>query len=251
MKIRLTLAMLLLPVAAAAQTDQVRYSSCVQQSSSNPQAALTIANGWTSGGMPAMHCKALALIGLKRYAEAANELDAISKRKDVAPSVLSEVLAQAGNAWLLAGNPQKADSALSASLVLNARDPDVFAGLARAKAAQKDWAGAEANLNSALAITPSRADLLVLRASARHAQKKKTEARADVEKALNLQPGMADALVERGSMKREAGDISGARTDWRIGGGSRSLMWLSAMDHPPHFDLADLSADAFRRTSPP
>ncbi len=56
----------------------------------------------------------------------------------------------------------------------------------------------------------------MLRASARHAQGHKVEARADLEKALDLQPGMPDALLERGNMKREAGDIAGARADWTV-----------------------------------
>ena len=207
------LAMISLPAWAA--DDSARYQACVGQAESNPQAALATANAWQNGGTAAAHCAALALVGLKRYGEAAAKLDTLARSAGLDLSLRGEILGQAGNAWLLAGNAKNADASFAAELILNPRDPDAFTDAARAKAALKDWAGAESHLTAALAINARRPDLLVLRASARHALKKTVEARADLEKALALQPGMPDALVERGEMKREAGDGAGARADWQ------------------------------------
>jgi len=79
---------------------------------------------------------------------------------------------------------------------------------------KKSWARAESDLSAALLVNPTRADLLVLRGSARHAVGRKADARADFERALKLHPGYADALIERGNMKYESGDVNGARLDW-------------------------------------
>ena len=208
-------ALMLLPLPAFAADDGARYDACLRQVQSNPQAALATANAWQNGGTAATHCAAVALVGLKRYAEAAAKLDMLARGAGLELKLRGEILGQAGNAWLLAGNAKNAAASFAAELTLNPRDPDAFADEARAKAAQKDWAGAVSNLTAALAIDGRRADLLVLRASARHALGHKVDARADLEKALDLQPGMPDALVERGSMKREGGDVAGARADWQ------------------------------------
>jgi tetratricopeptide (TPR) repeat protein len=217
MKKVLPLLFLVVAPATQAADDQARYAQCMSQVSNNPQAALATANLWKpdEGGTAAAHCLAAALVGVKRYAEGAAKLDALARAKDIPDiGMRAELLDQAGNAWLLAGNPKSADASFSSALTLNPRDADIFADAARAKAALKDWKGAQAHLTAALALNPRRADLLVLRASARHALGQKVEARADLERALDLKPGMPDALVERGSMKREAGDVTGARADW-------------------------------------
>ncbi len=85
---------------------------------------------------------------------------------------------------------------------------------ARARAARKDWSGAETDLTKLLTLDGDRADAWVLRASARHAESRRAEASADIAHALAVYPGYPEALVERGTMKLEAGDAAGARADW-------------------------------------
>src|SRR2546421_12349475 len=67
-------------VASAAPSDAGRYRRCLADSSANPGAALSDADSWikSGGGAPAEHCAALALVSLKRYAEAAGRLDGIA-----------------------------------------------------------------------------------------------------------------------------------------------------------------------------
>src|SRR5215831_12977087 len=63
--------------ADAAPSEAGHYQRCLADSSANPAAALADAEAWAKagGGVPAQHCAALALVSLKRYAEAASRLD--------------------------------------------------------------------------------------------------------------------------------------------------------------------------------
>ncbi|MGB8602822.1 MAG: hypothetical protein WCD42_11575 [Rhizomicrobium sp.] len=194
------------------------YNGCIRLTQKNPKQALVEASQWQAGGgaAPATHCLALAMIALKRYGDAASRLDSLSKGKGIGASDERAALAdQAGNAWLLAGQPRKAVASFTTALSLTPNDVEMHAGRARARALVKDWYGAEADLSAAILIDQDRADLLSLRASARRALGHKTDAASDILRALTLYPDYPAALVERGSMKYEAGDRVGARKDWQ------------------------------------
>jgi tetratricopeptide (TPR) repeat protein len=208
----------LLPLPAWAQQDSARYRDCLAVSSIKPAAALTDAEAWTKsgGGAPAMHCAALALIQLRRYGDAGEQLDRAAANHRVPGLAFRAMLfTQAGNAWLLAGNGAKAAQSLSAALALSPGDADLYVDLARAQAMRRNWPEAELRLSTALQLAPRRADLLVLRASARRALKRYADARTDIEAALKLKPGDGEALVERGLLRRQLGDIGGARRDFQ------------------------------------
>jgi tetratricopeptide (TPR) repeat protein len=199
-------------------TDSQHYRLCLAASSNNPISALADAEDWIrkGGGVPAQHCAALALVGLKRYAEAGARLDKVAADKAVPDaSFRSELSDQAGNAWLLAGNGARAVQSFTAALALSGGDADLFADLARAQAMRKNWHEVDLDLNAALQVMPRRADLLILRASARRALKRYPEARADIEAALKIKPGDGGALVERGLLRRQMGDLGGARRDFQ------------------------------------
>src|SRR5471032_926696 len=204
--------------SAKAPPDSARYRRCLDSSSANPALALSDAEAWTKsgGGVPAEHCAALALVGLKRYAEAGARLDRIAGERDVPGGAFRVALFdQAGNAWLLAGDGAHAVQSFSSALTLSAGDADLFADLARAQAMVRNWHEVDLDLNAALQLSPRRADLLVLRASARRALKRYEDARADIETALKLKPGDGDALVERGLLRKQLGDLGGARRDFQ------------------------------------
>lgn len=211
----------MLPIVAHAATappsGRAQYDHCLARAAINGNDALREATLWQqSGGGPASdHCMAVALVSLHRYGEAAVKLDALARggfTND--PSMRTELFDQAGNAWLLANNPDNAVGSFTAALALDPSDADILADRARANAMKKMWARADSDLSAALLVNPARADLLVLRGSARHAMGRKPEARADFEQALAIHPGLADALLERGMMKLESGDVAGARADW-------------------------------------
>jgi len=202
---------------ARAPTDSTHYRGCLSAADLNPAAALNDADSWvkSGGGVPAQHCAALALVNLKRYAEAGTRLDHIAADRGV-PDVSFRVALydQAGNAWLLAGDGAHAVESFQAALALSAGDADLFADLARAQAMRHDWHEVDLDLNAALQIQPRRADLLVFRASARRALQRYAEAYADIEFALKLKSGDSNALVERGLLRKQLGDLGGAKRDF-------------------------------------
>jgi tetratricopeptide (TPR) repeat protein len=206
------------PAMSRPPSDAVHYRQCLSLSSANPAAALADADGWArkGGGVPADHCAALALVNLKRYAEAGARLDRAAGAKGVPNGEFRVALFdQAGNAWLLAGNGARAVQSFSAALTLSAGDADLFADLARAQAMVKNWHEVDLDLNAALQLSPRRGDLLILRASARRALNHYDEARRDIEAALKLKPNDGNALLERGLLRKQLGDLGGARRDFQ------------------------------------
>lgn len=207
-----------LPVLDDPSLGKDRYARCLELGKRNAGTAIDQANGWYAdgGGAAALHCEALALVELKRYAEAGQKLE-LAARLGAAMKAgeRAELLDQAGNAYLLAGQGEKADSAFTAALSLAPENEDVLADRARARGQRKDWSGAEADLSALLSLDPNRADALVLRASARHAQGRKLDADADIAHALDIDPDYPEALLERGNFKLQAGDSAGARSDWQ------------------------------------
>jgi tetratricopeptide (TPR) repeat protein len=199
-------------------TDEQRYDHCLKLAKIDPDTAYEDSLQWhdAGGGAAAVHCSALALIQLKHYDAAAVKLDELARARDTgSPMLRAELLDQAGNAWMMAGQPENAEASLSSAIEMGDQSADVYSDRARARGLRKDWSGAEADLNVALSKDDERADLLVLRASARHALGDRKRARADIDSALEIDPGYVDALVERGAMKLEAGDVQGARSDWQ------------------------------------
>jgi tetratricopeptide (TPR) repeat protein len=202
---------------AGASAQEMTYSDCVAMVSRSPATAEEKAKAWQThgGGAAAMHCNALALTALKRYAEAARVLDALSRNREFVDAERADLADQAGNAWLLAGKASEAVQSFSVALAAEPRDIGTLSDRARARALMKDWNGADADLSTALVQDQNRADLLVLRASARWALNRKADAATDIVRALDLYPDYPPALVERGKMKYSAGDTAGARKDWK------------------------------------
>ena len=213
---------LLAPLSAAQAQHQPaveadHYARCLDEAQRNPQAAFDSAEAWrdTGGGHPAEHCIAVALIGLKQYAEAAKRLEKLADEMFKAPLDLrTEVLSQAGQAWLLDGNAPRAAEMETLALQLTPDDPDLLTDRAEALAAQTKYKEAIADLDRALARDPARVDALIYRASAQRSLNRLDPALRDVEAALRLAPDEPDALLERGNIRRLKGDDAGARKDW-------------------------------------
>ena len=193
------------------------YQMCVAAIDMDPADAFERALAWRDqgGGVPADHCAAQALIALDEPGEAASRLDLLARRSDAGTLMeRASLLAEAGNAWLLAAQPANAEVALSAALKLSPRDADLWTDRARARAAQMNWADAERDLSNALTFDMSKPEIYVLRATARAAQGNRVGHKMDVDSALSLDATYPEALVERGIMRLESGDIPGARADW-------------------------------------
>lgn len=208
------LGLLVFAAPAHGADDGAHYARCMEMGTRDPATALADATRWSKagGGPAAEHCAARALAGLKRYGEAAARLEALARGPATPAGMRGEIFAQAGNAWLLAGNGARAVSSLRSALTLSAGDADLFTDLGRADAMLRNWKDAVLDLNAAINLRRS-TDLLVLRASAYRALKDYRASLADLNAALGLRPGNPDALMERGLLRRELGDMGGARSD--------------------------------------
>lgn len=222
-------ALLLLPSAAlaaqsaqppqtAVEAQEATYNHCLDLARTDPGAARDMAAKWAAqgGAHPADHCYAVALIGLKQYQPAAQRLDKLAEAMlTVAPNSLrAEVLDQAGQAWLLGGDPQRAYNDTGAALALAPNDPDILIDRAEAAGEAGWFEKAVADLDIVLKADPRRVDALIYRATAYRALNQLDPALADADAAVHLAPNSAPAVLERGNVRGLKGDVDGARQDW-------------------------------------
>jgi tetratricopeptide (TPR) repeat protein len=201
----------------SAAHDEATYERCLSLAQRDPSAARDLAERWQSrgGAHPADHCYAVALVGLKQYKEGATRLEALAQAMVHAPdSLRAEVLDQAAQAWLLAGDPSRSYAADSAALNLLPGDPDILVDRAEAAGSEGWYDKAVADLDRVLKIDPNRVDALIYRASANRELGKFDLALTDINRAVGLAPNSVSALLERGNILRLKGDINGARQDW-------------------------------------
>jgi len=198
--------------------DAQHYDRCLQLAHSDPQKAYDDAESWRNigGGFPAQHCAAVALVGLKKYTEAATKLEALANAMmQVGPGMRGDALEQAGQAWLLAGKPNEAKSAFDAALGFKPKDPELLIDRAEAYALGGKYFDAIDDLNAVLDQVPNRVDALVYRASAYRQLGSLDLAFDDVQRALRLDPNSVPGLLERGNLRRLKNDDAGAKADWQ------------------------------------
>lgn len=205
------------PEAGAEMIDHTRqYKACMTLVKRNPKQAFESALAWRDmgGGDAARHCTALALVGLGEPGEGATRLEVLAQEIKADAVFKSRLLAQAGQAWLLAARPDRALAAQNASLKLNPDDSEVLTDRAQALVALGKHAEAITDLDAALAREPEKIEALVFRASAKRQTGNADGALADVGQALKLDPDQLEALLERGLLARARGDAEAARKDW-------------------------------------
>ena len=202
----------------AAEVDAETYARCMKFARQDPRTALAVADAWRQrgGAHPADHCAAVALIALGRYQEGATRLQALAQAMTTAPaSLLADVLDQASQAWLLAGNPARAFEVAREAAAVAPNDLEILIDRAEAAAAAGYLDAAVADLDRVLKADPNRVDALIYRASANRALDRLDPARSDIDKALALAPRSAAALLERGNIRQLEGDSGGALRDWQ------------------------------------
>ena len=182
----------------------------------DPEGARFFADGWEAagGGDGARHCAALALLALGETERGAERLEDLARRSGADPATRAAVFAEAGNAWMLAGDADRAYAAATMALTLAPDDAAVVLDRALALGAMERYAEALEDLDRAVALDPSRVDAWVLRGAAKRQLGRAAEAERDVAHALSLAPDNAEALLERAALRRARGDVRGARADW-------------------------------------
>jgi tetratricopeptide (TPR) repeat protein len=182
-----------------------------------PEEAFEKASAWAAldGGSAAKHCAAIALLGIGQYGESAHRLETLAGELQGPDSKLrAGVLAQAGQAWLLAGDATRAYATQSAALKLEPDNVELLIDRAVTLASADNYWEAIDDLNAAQELAPRRADVLIFRASAYRFVDANELALDDVTRGLKLDPDNPEGLLERGILRRLAGDAAGARADW-------------------------------------
>jgi tetratricopeptide (TPR) repeat protein len=207
--------------AGPAVTPAARFERCAALVRSDAAAAVTEATRWAAagGGVAAHQCGGLALTAQGKFAEAAAEFDAAARAAQLAQADNAAGLyAQAGNAWLAAGDPIKARTALDTALLQG-----TLAGLqlgearldhARALVAAGDMEAARGDID--LALQSAGDDPLAWLLSATLARRMGDPRRAatDIAEALKRSPDDASVQLEAGKIAALAGDEARAKEAW-------------------------------------
>ncbi len=205
------------------------YDQCIGLTDGDPERAFEAALAWRDldGGLPARHCVALALVALESYEAAATRLEELADDMKGFPAASrAEVLAQAGRAWFLAKDAQRAYAAVTAGLQTAPDNVELLIDRGEILAVAQSYWDALDDFNRALELSPARIDALIFRAAAYRLVDAAELAVEDIDKALALAPDHPEALIERGMLRRLGGDADGAREDWlhviRVAPGSRA-----------------------------
>jgi regulator of sirC expression with transglutaminase-like and TPR domain len=196
--------------------DGPEMERCLALLRTDAEDAQAFARRWDAegGGEGARHCDALAMLALGDPARAAERLEALALRSRAGGTARAAVFAQAAQAWLMAGQPNRAFGATTMALTLTPDDADLLVDRAVALGSLTRYREAIADLDRALAIAPDRAEALVFRAAAwRHLDRTENALR-DIARALAISPDNPEALLERGILRQLGGDGAGARSDW-------------------------------------
>jgi tetratricopeptide (TPR) repeat protein len=205
-----------LPIPAD-DPDRQRYEACLKRAATDPHAALAEARAWRgSGGLPARHCEAVALLHDGRALEAAGQFEAIAEAaRDRPASIRAGLLAQASRAWLELRDTARAEEVLTLAIELSPSDVELFIDRAETRVAAGELWPAIDDLNRAIDLAPRRADVYALRAAAYRYVDSLELAFDDATRAIELAPDLPDGWLERGIIHRQRGNIAGARHDWR------------------------------------
>lgn len=197
--------------------DRQRYEACLKLAESDPRAALAEARAWRgSGGLPARHCEAVALLLDGRALEAAGQFEAIAEAARERPApIRAGILAQAGRAWLELRDTARAEEMLTLAIELAPSNIELHIDRAETRVAAGELWPAIDDLNRAIDLAPRRADIYALRAAAYRYVDSLELAFDDATRAIELAPELPDGWLERGIIHRQRGDIAGARHDWR------------------------------------
>lgn len=199
-------------------TEAQKYDDCMALIPKNAEAAFDRAVAWRDlgGAAPARHCAAMALLQLGYFGEAATRLEALVQDPLLERVLKPMILQQVAEAWLGAGDAERAYAALTTAIDLRDDDPMIWQDRGIVLAEMGLYDEAIDDLSRAIVLAPNDAQPWLLRGSAYRFIEAFDLASRDIEEALRLDPADLAAYLERGNLRRLRGDNVGARKDWMI-----------------------------------
>ena len=201
--------------------DADRFDRCHDTAIGDPVAGMAEAQRWLveGGGYIARQCLGFAQAkgGLfdaatESFAQAASDAEAARDWR------AANLWAQAGNAALAAGDPERAKRHLDAALVQGRLTGlalgEVHLDRARAALALEDWAGARADLDLAKQHAAQDPLVWLLSATLARRQGDLLRAQADIDTARQLGPRDAAIMLEFGNIAASVGDLEAAQGRW-------------------------------------
>lgn len=210
------------PAPPADAGAEARYRSCTEQVRGNAEAAIETANAWRGegGGLHARQCLGLALVALERWEPAATAFEQAAREAEAAQDPRrADFWVQSGNAWVAAGQPQRAllafDAALLTPSLTDALRGEVHLDRGRAMVAMGNGAAARTEIDRALQLVP--ADPFAWYLSAALARRDSNLARAatDIARARELAPDNPDILLLAGTLAGLGGNMEEAERLYR------------------------------------
>jgi tetratricopeptide (TPR) repeat protein len=223
--------LLLLQVTGPVEAPDARFERCADLASAEPDRALAEASAWrlAGGTVLARRCEGLAYAGRAQFAAAAGAFEQAARAAELAHDpLLPELRAQAGNAWLAAGDPVKAKAALDAALAAGGLSGlalgEAHLDRARALVATGDLGRARPDLDRALVDAKDDPLAWLLSATLARRTGDLARAKADLAQALARASDDASVQLEAGNIAALDRDEAGARGGWnraaQLGGAS-------------------------------
>ena len=189
--------------AQVAPDEDDRLQACIDKTATDAENAYEDGIAWMmqTGTAASRHCTALALVALGQEEEGAARLETLANAKDGGTMEQRGIyLAQAGNAWPMAGAPEAAVTTLTNALKISPKDADLHKDRARAYLAMKKWKEGGQDLDVAIELSPGDVDAYLMRGRALLQMKRYDDALKDAERAMKQAPKNVDAIVLRGDI---------------------------------------------------
>ena len=206
-------------VYSSESEQSIKYDACLRLAETNPIKGYKKGLKWyaANGGVAARHCMAAAIFFSGDNLNGASRLEALER--DIPKEnifVRSQILAQAGQAWLMAGLADRSSQLLTKAINLNPENPELYLDRATIRIERFEYIQALKDLDQAIVLDPSFGDAYLYRAYVKRDSKDIAGALTDINSVLELLPELPVAVLERGFLKELIGDENGARKDWEI-----------------------------------
>jgi len=205
------------PIAPA----DTRAQHCLELAANDPPSGAKEADRWAiaGGGFLAKQCLGMAYASGGRMDSAAQAFEDAARGAELAHDLRAATYwAEAGNAWLAAGDAGKAraalDAALAADTLTGGPRGEALIDRARALVAQGQAVAARADLDKALGDVASDPMAWLLSATLARRMDDVPRARTDIAEALRLAGNDASVQLEAGNIAAIGHDEAGAEAAW-------------------------------------